>query len=424
MRLFTISILVLLLLFNCSSEVDVKPVELKPFESLFTLERTLFGENDTNPDEFLLAQPVDIDIAPNGDILLVDEIKIKVFSPDGKGKEIFSGAGYGPGEFPVSRLTDNVRISVSPAGFITGFVEFSEEFYNLFSPEYSLIDGWRIENKARFAEYCTNQEYSLSSVNIYNITHISETAFLIHARVREDRSDSRRRRKLLLYDSGSKLHVLHDEPDLTNYFGSLTKLFEGIWGNYIVYSHGYYDVEVNDSSHYMIFHLFDINKETKTSVKIPFEPVPNTEAENRFMRGIGDFGDPEFEQRYKENFNKKISELGEDIYEQFIAREFQCPFIDVKIDNGNAFIFLQQTEEEDDVETEDAERFETVVYNLLTGKETVRFYSPMWLTEDVGSSYYSFKAIVHDEKVYRLFATRDEFARVEIYNIDPAVYGK
>ena len=111
--------------------------------------------------------------------------------------------------------------------------------------------------------------------------------------------------------------------------------------------------------------------------------------------------------------------LGEDLYEQFTSRGFQLPFSHIKVDKGHVFIFLQPTQED-----KDAERIETVVYNLLTGKETAHFYSPMWLTWEAASSYFSFQAIVHDEKVYRLFATRDEFARVEIYRIHPAVYGK
>ena len=57
-----------------------------------------FGDKDL-PDEYLLARPGGIAVNDNGDILVVDENRVKVYSNNGREKSIIGGPGEGPGYF-------------------------------------------------------------------------------------------------------------------------------------------------------------------------------------------------------------------------------------------------------------------------------------------------------------------------------------
>ena len=146
------------LLFSCSTEQEyLAAVSETALTGVLTLEQTLFGEGDTNEDEYLLASPCDISVMHNGDIVLADEMKVKVFDNNGKGKKTFGGPGDGPGEFrrpsagSMARYLGAFIMRVGPEGYISILSKNSAlrggTEYNMFAPDYTFIKKERITNK-------------------------------------------------------------------------------------------------------------------------------------------------------------------------------------------------------------------------------------------------------------------------------------
>ena len=123
---------------NCSTEPDAgNSKEIIDIE--FTLELA-FGADDSLGD-FLLARPRGFVVADNGDIIVSDENRLKVFDSNGKPKRIIGRPGPGPGEF--GRIT---LLTLSETGYIAAIQPMNNPFYNLFDSEYSFIERKNLRN--------------------------------------------------------------------------------------------------------------------------------------------------------------------------------------------------------------------------------------------------------------------------------------
>ena len=85
-----------------------------PLEDILTLELS-FG-SDNVPEDFMLVRPRGLAVDNNGDIMVIDEDYVKVYSSEGKPTALLGGQGEGPGEF--NRVSD---IWYSPNGYYTVF---------------------------------------------------------------------------------------------------------------------------------------------------------------------------------------------------------------------------------------------------------------------------------------------------------------
>lgn len=143
MRLYCMSIIVLLLFFNCNSDIDVETAEMKPpLTDVLTLELTI-GDKDL-PDEFLLVKPRYTVIGGTGDIYILDEDRIKVYDEKGIPKTIIGRPGKGPGEF------DNPKNPmVSEDGLITVI---DDKGANLFSAEFDYLTTHYIRYNTKYDE--------------------------------------------------------------------------------------------------------------------------------------------------------------------------------------------------------------------------------------------------------------------------------
>jgi len=128
----TISTLLVLALFVFAGSVQAAPQSKTILNNVLTLVLA-FGDKDV-PDEFLLADPVGLTVALNGDIIVNDETKLKVFNSNGKPKQIIGRKGLGPGEF-----SQSITHYCSEDGYIS-VKELPRRYYNFFSPEYKFIE--------------------------------------------------------------------------------------------------------------------------------------------------------------------------------------------------------------------------------------------------------------------------------------------
>jgi len=115
--------------------------------------------SDTKND-YLLVRPLDYRGNENGDFLVPDEVKIKVFDTNGKEKKIFGRRGQGPGDFesdPRPFLNSEGDVLV-----LTGST--SGSYYSLFTPDYGFIEKRKFINSQRLSEYINSIGFKKSNI--------------------------------------------------------------------------------------------------------------------------------------------------------------------------------------------------------------------------------------------------------------------
>lgn len=130
-------VVLLLLVFNCSSETDVQKLESEPpLTDVLTLELSFGDEKTIDKNEYLLALPHGIIVANNGDIIVADESSMKVYDSSGKPKQIIGRPGIGPGEFG-----RDIILNITETGYIS-VINFDPIplTYNLFNPDYTFLE--------------------------------------------------------------------------------------------------------------------------------------------------------------------------------------------------------------------------------------------------------------------------------------------
>jgi vacuolar-type H+-ATPase subunit F/Vma7 len=158
MRLILKLILPALLMCGCSENKIHTEIERTLIEDALTLELSFGDENNLN--EFLLATPGgNIAVADNGDMLVSDESKIKVFDSDGNPKKILGGKGQGPGEFSrnpyISLLNDTDILGATDNGRLT-----------LYNSEYNFISTRKMKNHISFDRIKEETGWNDISLNV------------------------------------------------------------------------------------------------------------------------------------------------------------------------------------------------------------------------------------------------------------------
>jgi len=99
-------------------------------------EWTIGGDNYEFKDEFILSFPFGIVVKDNGDIIVADENRLKVFDSTGNGKLIVGKPGEGPGEFDKTLYA--AHLTLNQGGELT--VSRGDRFY-VFTSDYEFIES-------------------------------------------------------------------------------------------------------------------------------------------------------------------------------------------------------------------------------------------------------------------------------------------
>ena len=125
---------------GCSNDIAEKVTLFKtPLDNILTLELSI-GSNEKF-DDFLLAQPRNLVVADNGDIIVSDENRLKVFNSSGEPVRIVGRPGNGPAEFGPLAFA-----FISETGYISVMNPMSNPHYNLFAPDYSFVERRNLQN--------------------------------------------------------------------------------------------------------------------------------------------------------------------------------------------------------------------------------------------------------------------------------------
>ena len=167
------------LLYKCSADSVDRVQDSEPLTDVLTLELS-FGDKNL-PDEYLLAKPIEIVVAENGDIIIGDESRLKIFDNNGNPKQLVGGQGQGPGEFD-----GYVRQFITETGYIAAVRDRTHQAYNIFAPDYSFIETINLQFNGIRDELKEMTGWSFASMGVFTKMYAFSTEeYLLQAYSRE-----------------------------------------------------------------------------------------------------------------------------------------------------------------------------------------------------------------------------------------------
>ena len=155
----------------------------------FTHILTFGDESSGTSREFLLVEPRIPGINANGDIIVFDENKFKIFDKTGKGKLIFGREGKGPGEF-YGRFS---AITVSPEGFISvteNMVINPIPYHTIYDPQYNFIYKKRYDILSLMNDYLNKNNLSdFKYKDTGTLRSLNETIKVFSSSLKKDPND-------------------------------------------------------------------------------------------------------------------------------------------------------------------------------------------------------------------------------------------
>ena len=403
-----IFILLTALVANCGKEADMPSYRSEEIiDNVFTLELT-FGDKDV-PDEFLLANPFSPAVADNGDIIVSDESRLKVFDNDGNPKKIIGRPGQGPGEFkgfPGAYVMENGIISVTDFDKSSGRVI-------LYNPDYSFIDTKDFKNNALYKNLA--KEKGWGEILFTGMYGYSKDDILVFTQSFSGGiGDERKYYYLTLHQQGENIDTIVESLDENTFNAGKfsVAIFEKgrlvsaiLPGRKVAYSETHKDKILENGTWYYFIHIYDLDTQERKQIKRPYNPVaiPDSVIHPPLKEGydgdriIGGRVTPEGKITFtaKER-DKKRSEL---LKELGIYPAIQGLFSD-----GN-LLFAK-------------------TYEYVKGKGYVYEIFDIETGSYLRSAYFPFNAVLKNGYAYRILKGSDIFPVVEKYKVNPAVYGK
>jgi len=288
------------------------PQSGKILENVFTLELRFGAEN--LPNEYLLASPRDCIAADNGDIIVADEFKLKIFDKNGKPKKILGGRGQGPGKFSYS----SIYLMFPKNGMLVGL---QSNIYNLYASDYSFIEmknlqqsNYRNEIQKKFSlnglffsqVYCYTQKEFLLFSSGNRITQMmagSDEEIIDISELSEN--ESRKYFYFLTYHNGTDMKILMaDSVELSGvservkggFYYQILPNYRWLYTN--MFSH---KIEKNKIWYYSLF-IYDVKTQKPKEITHTYTPavIPDSVINRRIP--------PEFAQEEKKRSDelKKI----------------------------------------------------------------------------------------------------------------------
>jgi hypothetical protein len=385
-----------LLVISCGGDKK-SVINVKPLENAIVLELA-FGDKDV-PDEFLLASPSRVLVNYNGDIIVPDEYKLKIFDTDGRPKKIVGRRGQGPGEFsyaPYPYISEDRYIAVSDV-MRPGFQIFGSQYELIEQKDINkskLIEKLKADFKCEYIEYSTmytyndktdiliGSGYSVSkdkpeiSIRVYSIVKTRGDECSIIYKSEEVTSPD----NITVYQAGTYLYTMLTDYRIAYSYPKEHKTFEdGKW---------YYRIIVHN---FKTGEQYEIKKQY-TPLAIPDSIIHRKIDYSKYPSDLPS----EFVADLKEG-QKKRSEALEKL-------KYYAPIRQLAADGDYIFAYTYQYDKD--------KKYVADVFKSSEGKYICSVYLPYMFTD--------FK----DGYAYRIKSSADEYPQVEKYRIDPKVYGK
>lgn len=396
MKYITITLLVSFLFFDFAPQEKQKMQSQLDYikkSDLLTVEQ-LVG-NNVEINEFLLASPKMFDVTYSGDIIIVDENKIKVFDANGKEKTIVGRVGQAPGEYTSSFLpfagptgylmtvncssitADNVK------GHYAGATLFSDS-YNLFNPDYKFSEKKTFENGLKATD-------RINIIHVLKIIPINLKESVYEFSFKNQSQDINTPYVTALYyeNDNTVTELLKtkylDDPYFiysANLLGEL--LWDVLPNNQIIYINPNEDVFKEKEGSYYTIHCIDFTGKELKKIMYPFTPMKYPD-EYMLEPTVTSLRSP----YYRTNL-EKVKRLREKQYFPAIEQ--------LKVDNTYAFLYVYTVI---GVPSSDYWETQTNVVDLKTGTviKTINFpFRPFVIRN--GYAYY----ITKDDERHNVIA--------------------
>ncbi|MFC1477172.1 hypothetical protein ACFL6L_01780 [candidate division KSB1 bacterium] len=363
--------------------------------NVLTLELTIGGESYFGRDEFIPVSPGAIAVNDNGDILVYDEDKIKVFSADGDEKYIFGGTGQGPGEFERPRFP---AMSIGEGGYLAVL---KNETCHFFSPDYEFSSRVRISSEKRYRELRLKENFPMHRIEEVCFHGIDSESFVFMFQGQAN-SDAQKF-DLFMYCSLDTLAVLNKWPRTSYIRGTsldspvLGRLLSAaLPGRSVVYTHAGHNYRIEDDRADYTLRLIDLDTFSERLLVHSYEPVQiPDEVIDEFRGGL---------------WRGKSGEIVRNAYER---KKFYSPVKNLKTDGNVIFAFTYETKNNEEIR---AELFDAETRTYLRS-----VWFPDWLANQPMSRNQS---IFRDGYVYRISSGSREFATIRKYKVNPRVYAR
>lgn len=380
--------IIFLIFFNCGDDVDIQPVEIPEniIENVFEPEMT-FGDEDKLGD-FLLANPMWMAVANNGDIIVPDEQYLKIFNNNGEPKKLVGGPGQGPGEF--SEQIYNILIADN--GYITAASYSDFRMLNIFKPDYSFVEMIRFENNPlikKLTAEAFDRRFSIESVYSYG-----PDEFLVNLAWASKVDES----------TAAFYYIQGGESSLIKEFKQKVEKNQLRLAQYYLLSNKrilYIDPELFKEKRvddwYYILYIYDLKTNGTTQIERQYVPV-------RIPDSLLVYKEPKFPPTASERLKNNIIKSEKEHIEELKKKKVYDPIR--KIYTNNNLIFI--------------------VTNIkVPGKGYVVEIIDADSGEYLRSAFFDFfPLIIKNGYAYRLMSGSNIFPYVEKYRVDPAVYGK
>ncbi|MFC1477632.1 hypothetical protein ACFL6L_04095 [candidate division KSB1 bacterium] len=393
-----------------------------PMTGVFDLQ-TVFGEEGLE-QEYLLVSPRSFWVDYNNIVYILDENRIKVFTPDGREKAIIGGPGQGPGEFmPIG----SGSVSVGPTGYIAAK---TLRWYNIYRPDYTYL--------TTFGEKELNQipTGGMGKGPGDRIILLNEEELIEYESNSERKNDKvEQTTRLVYHKNGGKRTVTEMKESLVPFTGgsispALNYLYwEVTPDNKVVYTRAGFDEESAGGEKRYIVHIHDLTNGETASIGNRFEPVKRPDQKtmeemalnaSEGMSGqrgsgrgaISRAGSERLEQLLKERDKRQeqMRKETEAFYNELSEKDFEGVY-NLLIDGATVFVYTHKKLREDKMPN-DSNEFLVDIFDIDSGRYLHSAYLPRF-------------GMIRNGYAYRIKrGGRDGFPSAEIYTLDPKIYGR
>ena len=395
----------ILLFFNCSTDVEFQTAEMQPpLSDVLTLDLTFGADEEKLPAEYLLIKPDSrIAINYNGDIIVGDEQRLKIYDQEGNPKKILGRRGQGPGDYTHAKpliINDDYITGMDAPGQLN-------LRYHLYTSDHEFIDtkdpAWSKHNNKML------QEHEDWRYLVYNyIYHYDTDERLIFTGIGVKKGVIYRY-YAVIYQNKNSSYVLVQEEDLSgNPLGQIDELgrilFQPLSDRRFVYTNaGKHKKSLNGKLYYSLF-IYDIKTGEQSEIEKEYMPAVLPDS---IIYRKKDYSDIE----------KLISEgaIISPTIEQMKDREKQRSEFLKEI---GVYAPLQQLAADGDIIYAYTNKFEPGKGYLVDvfDSRSCTFFS---------SAFFPFvTTTIKNGYAYVIGKNNEGFAVIEKYKIDPAVYGK
>ena len=376
---------------------------------VLTFEFSFGDEKTITKNEFLLANPFErFVIANNGDIIIADEKRLKVFDNYGNPKKIIGRPGQGPGEFmsfPYAYVMENGKICVTDGGRLS-----------IYNPDYSFIDTKNFKINPLYSNLAEEKGWGrmvFNAIYVYSFDDI-----LISTQSFVSVSDKEvKQYHLILHQQGEEINTIVESlidnqiyVRWVNYYvyekGGLVNTI--LPGRKVAYSETHKDKVLENGTWYYFIHIYDLDTRERTRIKRPYNPVAIPDSVKY----------PELKKGYDGNriISWRVTPEGEATVTYKEVDKIRTKYLE----ELGFYPAIQETQGL----LSDGNLIFAKTYEYVEGKGYVFEIFDIETGSYLRSTYFPFDPVIKNGYAYRIGKSEEGFAVVEKYKIDPAVYGK